>query len=526
MADFDQLSRTGLFAQEAIGEAPAAERLAQLREEPLLIALSPGMGFRGQMVLAAVVNIVGRLFEFLGPVDLRVPAQNALPGIFELRPRVGLARAAARLMRNVREIPREADVAHHAKRGPYRRGIVIGAQLQGDIDEPVYIDACGWVASVGPVASALAPQRDGAFNPFGCLVAAALGSAELAKGLFRALDDSAERERFAPFPSTVVWDLWSHGDDAQSKGPALPPDLDLGDAAIAGLGALGSAAVYALAHVEGAVGSLELVDTDTLSVTNLERVLTATGEHVGWSKTGLARRALRETGLESHVIRDQYGAEPPAAARASTLLVGVDSGDSRRAIARYLPEAVYNGGTQGSEILVSRHVRFDGACLECLYPQTLDPIGRTARRLGVDRATAAALEAGERKIDSEVLASLQRRGGVHFEGVDINALLGEPLSALDGYECSRAIVIEDLPEATIGFVAALCGFLMACEFAKDRIDPARKTHLDASHPAYRLDLLEGSPREGCVESYVPRRDCFCAEPATRERIAELKRGPR
>ena len=227
MHDFDQLSRTRLFAEEAIGKAPAAERLARLREEPLLIALAPGMGFRGQMMLAAVINIVGRLFDFLGPVDLRVPKQNVMSGIFELKPQAPLARAAARMMRNVRAVPREADVAHRATRGPYRRGIAIGAVPQDDIDEPVYIDARGWVASVGPIVSALPEQSDGAFNPFGCLVAAALGSAELAKGLFRALDDSLdpseERERFAPFSSTCIWDLWSHGEDALSEGPDLPP---------------------------------------------------------------------------------------------------------------------------------------------------------------------------------------------------------------------------------------------------------------------------------------------------------------
>ena len=100
--------------------------------------------------------------------------------------------------------------------------------------------------------------------------------------------------------------------------------------------------------------------------------------------------------------------------------------------------------------------------------------------------------------------------------------MGEPLDALDGYECSRAVVIEDLPEATIGFVSALCGFLMACELVKDRTDEERREPLDSGRPVYRLDLLASTPGPDCVEAYVPRRDCFCQQPDVRRRIAALR----
>ena len=83
-------------------------------------------------------------------------------------------------------------------------------------------------------------------------------------------------------------------------------------------------------------------------------------------------------------------------------------------------------------------------------------------------------------------------------------------------------MIEDLPEATIGFAAALCGFLMAGELVKDRARAGRRGLLDPQRPAFRLDLLASFPGPDCVESYVPRRDCFCQEPGTRLRIAELK----
>ena len=204
-------------------------------------------------------------------------------------------------------------------------------------------------------------------------------------------------------------------------------------------------------------------------------------------------------------------------------MVGVDSGAARRRIARLLPTAVYNGGTQESEMWVTRHVGFEGPCLACLYPETRDDVGALARRLGIGRDAAADLIANRRVIDDAILAAMARHGGIKFTGTGADALRGKPLSALVAGECSRQVVIEDLPEATIGFVAALCGFLMANELVKDRVRTKREGPLDPRRPAFRLDLLGSLPGPDCVESYVARRDCFCQELRVRARIAELKK---
>jgi hypothetical protein len=382
VSNFENLSRAGLLAEEALGRAPAVERLARLRAEPLLIALTPGQGLRGQVMLASVINIVGRLFDFVGPIDLDLPAEYVQRGVFGLCPRTSLSAAAARFLRELRLAPRDADVSRAPRRGPYRRGILIAGGPRADVEEPFYVDAAGWVAVVSPEPAPPLAAPAGAFNPFGGLVASALGATELAKSFFRAVAGEAEAERFARLAAPCFWDLWSHAPQRVSRGPELPFGLDLGELGLAGLGALGSAALFALVHVGGAQGCLELVDDDLLSPTNLERVLTAFGQDVGRPKTESARRALGGSALRSRVIRHRYGPELPHEARAGTILVGVDSGEARRQITRYLPETLYNGGTQGSEILVSRHVRFDGACLECLYPEIEDPVGQTARRLG------------------------------------------------------------------------------------------------------------------------------------------------
>ena len=104
---------------------------------------------------------------------------------------------------------------------------------------------------------------------------------------------------------------------------------------------------------------------------------------------------------------------------------------------------------------------------------------------------------------------MRRRGGIFLEGIEPEDLLGEALETFEAYECSRAIVVEDLPEATIGFLAALAGFLMASEFVKDRVGVERRDPLDARRPALRLDVFGQRPGPECVEEYVPRRSCAC-----------------
>jgi hypothetical protein len=152
-----------------------------------------------------------------------------------------------------------------------------------------------------------------------------------------------------------------------------------------------------------------------------------------------------------------------------------------------------------------------------------DPVGRTAVRLGVDRTVAAALVRGERRIDAEVLAAMRRRGGVHLEEFPPETLLGAPLAALEAHVCSRAVVIEELPEATISFVAALAGFLMAAELVKDRVATGgRNGALDAARPVLRVDTLAAVPGPACVETYVPRRSCVCQDPETRRRFARAR----
>jgi molybdopterin/thiamine biosynthesis adenylyltransferase len=507
-------SRTALLAADVLGTRPPAERLVALRDEPLAVALAPALAetWRGQAMLLTAATLLGRLFDYAPTIRVDASGAGALDGLPGLRAGEPLAE---QIVAHLGSLPsRGTPYRYETGNGDRaRRALVIG-DAAADSEQTIHIDGGGWVAALGtrPPRLDLAPGCER--EPFGALLAAALGAAEIARLVFRSLAPAPPPGLAAPSPERLVWDVWSHevGDAAPPAAtmPRLPPRPRLGRLMIVGMGALGAAAVWAFAHLPAASGEITLVDDDRLEPTNLERVLGARRGDVRRPKVDVGARTLAPTRLQTRSIRKRLGPWIPRGVSAATLLVGVDSGEARRQIARLRPRAIYNGGTQTSEFLVSRHVGEDGPCLECLYPDVPDPIGRTARRLGIDRATAAALVSGERRIDAEVLAAMRRRGGIRLRDADEASLLGQPLGALEAGVCSRAVVIEDLPEASVSFTAALCGFLMAAELVKDRVGgDARRTPLDAERPVFRADPLLAPISSASVEAYRARRGCPC-----------------
>ncbi len=474
-------SRAALWMADALAASPAEERLRSLGAEPILLAIGRAHAetVAGQLMLVTAANVLGRLFDFAPAIDVHVDADvRVVPGIAGLHAGRRLDAEVVRLLGSLAARPAGYRYRVGAPAPRYLAALMVGDGMPpAAASDVVYIDGVAWVAALGPapVSASLAglrarvPAGESPVNPFGALVGAALGAAEIAKCIVRRLAEPGSSVLPPRLEAPVVWNLWNHRfmDDVTS-GPSLA-DLDLGRLAVAGVGAVGSGALWALVHVEGARGTLELVDDDELSETNLERVLIARAADVGRRKVDVGARAIRGTRLRAVRIPGRYDVRPPARARASTILVGVDTGGARRRIMNLLPAALYNGGTYRAEILVSRHVGLAGPCLECMYPEP--------------------------------------------------AVVDEPAKA----DCGRAPLVENLPEATIGFVAALCGFLVALEVVKDRVVSGgpRRGPLDAERPVLRVDVLGDPPSQDSVEAYVPRRDCFCRDPETRRRYERL-----
>jgi hypothetical protein len=193
------------------------------------------------------------------------------------------------------------------------------------------------------------------------MAAAALGVGELFRGVFASALDEAGR--IAPEP--WGFNLITLGDPGD--GPALlDGTIELGCVHLAGCGAIGQAAVLALAEMDVS-GTLVAVDHDPLDLSNLQRYVLAVRKDVGAEKPELIRRALADRALQVECVPTPWGADSRSGPHAKCVLAAVDMLQARIELQAGLPQVIYNAWTQPKDAGVSRHERFGtDACLACL----------------------------------------------------------------------------------------------------------------------------------------------------------------
>jgi hypothetical protein len=157
--------------------------------------------------------------------------------------------------------------------------------------------------------------------------------------------------------------------------------LQMDDLFVAGVGAIGSAMLFALnAHGKGR-GNILLLDHDILENKNLGRYTFFDIGDIGGNKAIIAKRRLESNGLAINVeaidqrfenyFNDKYEEDPRF--RIPRLISAPDRRDTRRKFQSKLPREVWDAST-GPDQVVLHYNKFDpqAACLCCIYPE--DPI--------------------------------------------------------------------------------------------------------------------------------------------------------
>lgn len=295
----------------------------------LRLGESSSDGFEAGALL--LVNLLARLYpqlELAGPRDI-VSACSALAE--SVNPAIDLA-------------PRDRP----------RIRVAFGTT---DGDDDLTVSASGWTVYVDSAAPR--PTRAAVFAE---LVAACLCAAETFRAAFGEL--LGPRGRRGPQPG--VFDLITGG----TIPSAAPTDLSgvrLPDLHLAGVGAIGQAAVLALAAT-GATGRVTLVDPETIAMSNLQRYVLSTVDDVGASKVELAATVLGSAGWEAVPGATAWGGDECSKPRRDTVLVALDTARDRLGVAAGLHRRIFNAWTQPADLGWSRHEAFGvEPCLACLY---------------------------------------------------------------------------------------------------------------------------------------------------------------
>lgn len=149
--------------------------------------------------------------------------------------------------------------------------------------------------------------------------------------------------------------------------------------AVFGLGGVGGAAAWALSRC--GVGTLRLIDCDTVAESNLNRQMVADWETIGMEKTLAAERMIRrynrETALELCYERAQGENIPRLCEGMDVVIDAIDDVDAKEALAVHCTQ-------QGIELLSSmgtgNKLSPSGFSIQDLSKTSGDPLARVMRR--------------------------------------------------------------------------------------------------------------------------------------------------
>jgi hypothetical protein len=207
-----------------------------------------------------------------------------------------------------------------------------------------------------------------------CVPVVAMAAAAIAMGeVFRVVfAPQLEHGRAAPTPRALDLVTLAEPNPADPT-PALAA-VDLGRVHLAGCGAIGEAAVAALAEL-AVSGNLVAVDHEAIDSGNLQRYVLARDSDESVTKTALVERALAESELVVDPVTTRWGDDGRSGPGAETVLAALDTKEDRIGLQASIPRELYNAWTSPDDLGVSRHERFgEEPCLACLlWPRATSP---------------------------------------------------------------------------------------------------------------------------------------------------------
>jgi hypothetical protein len=339
----------------------------------------------------------------------------------------------------------------------------------------IMVDSSGWLAMTSRSGFFPPVTRVRDDNPFGALMAAALGAAEVFKllldplpGKVHSFDDSS----FSAFDYSV---------NEYESGPTLSGSVHIPLSLLAGVGAVGNAFLLSLSFLNDLEGNLLAVDQETVDdVSNLNRYAIAVEGDANREnptpKTELAVRLFRGRRLRVHpyqerldsVLENIYRRD---VARPRVVLSAVDNNEARNLLQKLWPDLLLEGATDRTTSQVSRHAYEEGlGCLLCIHTADRKPDSRfsyvkhAASISGLNEKRILAGRASPNAVvsDEDVRSAPQEMREVLSDKV------GKPICSVlaELEKLSRKSEVALPIQPAVSFVSMISGILMAAELVK------------------------------------------------------------
>jgi molybdopterin/thiamine biosynthesis adenylyltransferase len=297
-------------------------------------------------------------------------------------------------------------------------------------------------------------------------------------------------------------------------------EISLPPTHLVGLGAVGNAAVWALAHLPLG-GTLQLVDPETVTLSNVQRYALTGLEDVGSLKAELAARRLAMSRIAAvprvmtwsdYVMRDDR-------APLDVVLTAVDGVAARIQAQAALPRQIFNGWTDADGLGVSSHVQFGSGepCLACLYrsrkPRESD-LQLFAKNVGFSLEETLNMLASRQSLSAEQVwrvedyYELSRGALAAWQGADLlrfreEVVCGGIIAKLSGH-----VAEEEDNLVPLAHQSTMAGVVLVAEFLKRLAFPQSSGYPNI----IRCRITRPLPDSFLFSQQRPQGDaCFCTD---------------
>lgn len=437
-----------------------------------------------------LVNLLARLYPSLSITGDKPACRNIVKIARAINPNIKILRS-----------PDDATVI-----------VYVGETTAGD--KGFSASAGGWVAHVGE------NIENGPLNPYSAGAAAALAAWRVFQTVF------ARMETQPPVIPDISLSLLDYGTNTGKTDPL--PSVNLGEVAVAGIGAVGNPAIWAWARHAGLSGELHLIDPEDVELSNLQRYCLPFHADVRKGKVQLAERELRNSNLSLKLwpcSLEDFASNYSGIDTLPTVCISVDNIDGRRAAQALLPRLVINGWTSDNGLGASWH-RFlgNGACLGCFYQPKGASLSQTelaAKALGIPHDQLVMFWVNDKPIGAEEIQIIENYLGLS-EG-KLASWAGKRIQDVyTGVICGQVGIdlagIGRVATVPLAHQSVLAGILMAVELIK-RSDPILEAR-SQSEPLIIWDDVMRTPPKYWTMARAKDPECFCNDLIYKKVFAE------
>jgi molybdopterin/thiamine biosynthesis adenylyltransferase len=363
-------SRSCLFTKYAVGLGENQNYQSIMSNAEVAITGSQQELARpnGQLMATMVANLLSRFSRHL---TLIIP--DDIPLLIEppMAHCTNLVECLASVIKNINPTV-QLEIISEGKNGLYDAVLVIG-RYKKELGRTIYIASDGWIAYVDTEGNSFGWVSNNS-NAIGAYTAACLGAAEIFKITMSKL---GRRNLFNTASSgSYIFSALDYGFRVNRlANPVLPRVYFSRPAHLISLGAINSALLYTLRSIPVRC-EVSIIEPQMAEISNLNRYLLLTAQDAisGSTKCSVAQKwAQRHIGVEAYAESyEDYRTRLKSPI--DIALVGVDNDQTRWKVQEDLPRILLCGGTELSQIRISRHVNpFKEACLGCIYPKRDTP---------------------------------------------------------------------------------------------------------------------------------------------------------